>query len=194
MSAPPEVELSVEAEGWSALADAEGLARRACAAALDGAGIDGSGRSVSVLLTSDAEIAKLNARFRGRDGPTNVLSWPAEELSSEADGAAPAPPSPPDGFGDEAESLGDLALAWETVTREAAAMGLAPDHHAFHLMVHGALHLLGYDHERDGDAARMEALEGRICLAAGLRDPYLAEIEGTPRRSAAAGSERSHGR
>ncbi|MEO0681632.1 MAG: rRNA maturation RNase YbeY, partial [Pseudomonadota bacterium] len=136
----------------------------------------------------------LNARFRAKDAPTNVLSWPAEALTPAQDGAAPPAPASPAAPGEEAESLGDLALGWGIVAREAAAADLSPRDHVFHLIVHGTLHLLGYDHERDGDAARMEALESRICLAEGLRDPYLAGTDDAPRPHAAAGSERSHGR
>lgn len=189
------VDLAIEDPSWLAeLPELERLAETAARLAIEAAGLEPRDYGVSLLACDDRRMARLNAAHRGKEGPTNVLSWPAEDLAPETEGDAPPPPSPPDRPDDEPESLGDVALAWETVAREAEAQGLAPADHAFHLLVHGALHLLGYDHERDGDAARMEALESRICLAEGLRDPYLAQVEGTPRLGAAAGSERSHGR
>ncbi|MEM1316136.1 MAG: rRNA maturation RNase YbeY [Pseudomonadota bacterium] len=187
----PEIELAVEDPRWDAEAGVASVLRAAAAAALEAAGVDGAGRSISILLTADGPMAELNGRFRGKPAPTNVLSWPAEDLAAEAEGAAPAAPSPPAAPDQEPESLGDLALARETLAREAAEAGKPLDAHLFHLAAHGTLHLLGYDHEREGDAARMEALESRICLAAGHPDPYLAEIEAeAPRPPAAAASEK----
>ncbi|MEM6439652.1 MAG: rRNA maturation RNase YbeY [Pseudomonadota bacterium] len=187
---PPEVEISVEDPRWDALADAWRLIETAAAAALGRAGVDGGGRSVSVLLTADGPMAELNGRFRGKPSPTNVLSWPAEDLSPDRDGDAPRPPSPPAAPDEEPESLGDLALAYDTLQREAAAAPKSLDAHLFHLVAHGVLHLLGHDHEREGDARRMEALESRICLAAGHPDPYFAHVEAALRPPAAAASEK----
>jgi probable rRNA maturation factor len=118
----------------------------------------------------DARIAALNADFRGKTAPTNVLSWPADDLSPEAPGGAPAPPNP--GTHDDPAELGDIALAFETCTGEAAAAGLPVDHHVLHLIVHGTLHLLGYDHVHDADATRMEATEVAILATLGVADPY----------------------
>lgn len=187
--AAPAVELALDDERWSeALGgdDAvEALAREAAAMALGAAELHLGGWSVSFLFADDAAVAELNGRFRGKETATNVLSWPAFELRAEATGAAPGerPARPPRSPGaapggpweDETESLGDVALAWETVSREADVRGLPLRTHALHLCVHGALHLLGYDHERDGDAALMERLEREALLAAGHPDPYFAE-------------------
>ena len=115
---------------------------------------EGARGAVSLLLGDDASVAALNKQFRGKDGPTNVLSFPP------AEGAA-AP-----GF------LGDIALAAETVAMEAQFQGKRFEHHAAHLVVHGFLHLLGYDHEDSADAERMESRERAILLSIGIEDPY----------------------
>ena len=147
-------ETEVEA-GWPEGADA--LPER-CAAALGGLDLEEAlDGEVSVLFTDDEAVRELNRDWRGKDRPTNVLSFPAE----------PVP-----GLPDEAQPLGDLALAWETCAREAAERGVAPLDHTAHLLVHGLLHLLGYDH-RDGEqATAMEALEARAMAALGLHAPY----------------------
>ncbi|APX13663.1 rRNA maturation RNase YbeY [Tateyamaria omphalii] len=125
--------------------------------------------SVSVLACDDTRIAALNADFRGKQMPTNVLSWPEEDLGSEEAGAAPHPPVPDPGG---TLSLGDIAIAYDTCARESAEQGKPFDAHVTHLLVHGTLHLLGYDHIRDLDATRMEALEVEILGKLGLPDPY----------------------
>jgi len=159
---------------------AAALAAEGAAMALAAAGVAPDGLGVSVLFASDEAIADLNARFRGRAGPTNVLSWPAEDLAPETPGEAPRPPSRLSWDGEPAP-LGDLALAYGTCAREAEAAGLPLRTHALHLIVHGTLHLLGHDHEAEADAARMERLESEAMLAAGLPDPYLAHSrEGRP--------------
>jgi len=123
----------------------------------------------AVLACDDARIAVLNADFREKPSPTNVLSWPEEDLAAEEDGAVPARPTPdPDGT----LSLGDIAIAYETCAREASEQGKSMEHHVTHLIVHGLLHLLGYDHIRSGDATRMEALEVKILGKLGIPDPY----------------------
>ena len=116
-----------------------------------------------------ARIAVLNADFRGKPTPTNVLSWPAEELAAEAPGGAPDLPEP-DFTGEIA--LGDIAIALGTCAREAAEQGKPMADHCTHLIVHGVLHLLGYDHIEDADATLMEALEVEILGSMGLDDPY----------------------
>jgi probable rRNA maturation factor len=180
----PEVELALQDGRWAdALggeAGVEALAREAAALAAGAAALQPEGWSISLLFAGDAEVAELNARFRDKAGATNVLSWPAFDLRPEAPGERPdIPPRPAAGapWAGEAESLGDVALAFETVAREARARGLPLRVHALHLCVHGMLHLLGYDHERPGDAALMERLEREALLAAGHADPYLAEEE-----------------
>ena len=185
----PVVELALEEEAWAdALggeARLESLAARGAAMALAAAGIGAAGRAVSFLFADDETSAGLNEFHRGKPVPTNGLSWPAWELgagpSGLPDGTRPLdPPDPepaPDMAGfpameDEGESLGDLALAYQTCAREAEALGLPLRDHALHLILHGTLHLLGYDHVREADAALMEGLESQAMLAAGLADPY----------------------
>jgi probable rRNA maturation factor len=114
----------------------------------------------SVVLASDALVRKLNRAHRGKDAPTNVLSFPYQRPPGAADDA--------DGY------LGDIVLAAETVRREAAERGMEPSHHLQHLVVHGVLHLLGYDHESDLSAAEMEGLETDVLAAIGVADPYAA--------------------
>jgi probable rRNA maturation factor len=150
----PDVEVIVEAEAWAALLEAEAIAARACAAALKAGGRIGS---CAILLTDDEAIAALNARFRGKPAPTNVLSFPAAPPPPGADGAAP---------------LGDIAVAFGATAREAAAEGKALADHLAHLVVHGALHLLGHDHDTSAKADEMEALERRILEGLGVADPY----------------------
>ncbi len=118
-----------------------------------------------LLACNDARIAELNHAFRGKASATNVLSWP----SSVPSGPPPAWPEP-DAFG--VIQLGDIALAYETCRREAEAAGLPLEAHLAHLIVHAVLHLLGYDHENDGDAALMEALETELLGKMGISDPY----------------------
>ena len=116
---------------------------------------------ISVLLSTDRRIADLNAEFRGKPAPTNVLSWPAEGCA-----ANDAPHIPSDGF------LGDLAFARETIEKEAEKQHLDAETHFAHLFCHGVLHLLGYDHQTDVDAAVMEGAERRALARLGIDDPY----------------------
>jgi len=125
--------------------------------------------AVSLLACDDARISELNADFRAKPTPTNVLSWPAEALAPEQEGATPFPPDADDPMGAE---LGDIAIAWETCMREAVEQGKPAAAHVTHLLVHGVLHLLGYDHIREKDAELMERCERRILAALGIADPY----------------------
>ncbi len=109
------------------------------------------------MLSEDATVRALNRQWRGQDKPTNVLSFAA--------GAETAPPGAPC-------LLGDVVLAYETVAAEAKAQGKPMAHHLCHLVVHGVLHLLGFDHERAAEAERMEALETVILAGLGIADPY----------------------
>ena len=168
------VELNTEEARWG---DLTALAERAVAAALAHLGHDPALYEISVLACDDARIRALNAQFRGQDRATNVLSWPAWDLSAEHPGALPEPPEP--GTADAPEALGDMALAYETCQREAAAQGKALEDHVTHLVVHSLLHLLGYDHERDPDARLMEETETRILETLGIVDPY-ATLDGPP--------------
>lgn len=170
----PLILLAQEDDAWDALEGAEALVSRAAAAAFAEAGIPAEGWALSVLLTSDEEVATLNADHRGKAGPTNVLSWPAFDLAPDAPGEAPPSPGAPEPMpGEEAEEIGDLSLAFGVCAREAREAGAPLADHVTHLVLHGTLHCLGYDHIEDPDAERMEAMESRAMLAMGLRDPYL---------------------
>ena len=155
------VDLVVEDERWAG-PWLPALAERACGAALAHLGVHGA--EISLLACDDARIAELNAAFRGKAAPTNVLSWPSEERAAAVPGGQPAPPRDLE--------LGDIAIAWETCRREAEDAGKDFEAHLSHLLVHGTLHLLGYDHIDDKDAALMEALEVEILGKLGISDPY----------------------
>ena len=163
------VETVIEDGRWDSLG-LPLLADRAARAALIGAGMALDGFQLVVMGGDDTRIAGLNADFRGKPQPTNVLSWPSEDRAPDSPGAPPHPPAP--GSVEDPESLGDIALAWETCAAEAAAQGKPMTDHVTHLVVHGVLHLLGYDHVEDADAALMEALEVRILATLGVSDPY----------------------
>ena len=162
--AEPPIGLAIDvvhdAGDWGPLDAASNAVKTAAAALAAELGI--TAREACVALSSDAEVERLNATYRGNQAPTNVLSFPAGP-AAEAD--------------DAVRSLGDLVLAAETVTRESAELGLPREHHLQHLVVHGLLHLLGYDHENDDEAATMEALEVRILARLGIDDPYAAAGE-----------------
>ena len=133
-------------------------------------GLPVDGFQIGLMGCDDARIAGLNADFRGKPKPTNVLSWPSEERAADTPGGMPDLPEP--GEADDPESLGDIAIAWDTCAAEAAAAGKPMQDHVTHLFVHGLLHLLGFDHIDDADAALMEGLEVRILASLGLSDPY----------------------
>ena len=166
-----ELDIAIEAD-WPQPPDWEALAVHAAAALARVAPELANPRlQASVLFADDAEVHALNAEWRGKDKPTNVLSWPSDELASAVDGGQPLRPRPgPEGMPQE---LGDIAIAWETCEREAADQGKEMRDHVRHLLVHGTLHLLGYDHLRDGDAQLMESTETRILAGLGVSDPYL---------------------
>jgi probable rRNA maturation factor len=153
-----EIELALSCRAWrKALPDAAALAEEAARAALAAAKPRlASVVEVTLVLGDDALVRALNRRWRRRDAATNVLSFATGEI------AAP----------DRPQLLGDVVLAYETVAREAAAQGKTLADHLRHLVAHGVLHLLGWDHEGDAEAARMEALERRILRRLGVADPY----------------------
>jgi probable rRNA maturation factor len=140
---------------WMAIADIEFLVERVIGASLAGE----KPCEVSVLLANDKEIRALNKQWRGQDKPTNVLSFPSVP-----------PPRLPDGHD---VPLGDIVLAIETVAKEAEAAEKRIEHHVSHLIVHGILHLLGYDHQSDPEAETMEARERKILAGLGISDPYV---------------------
>jgi probable rRNA maturation factor len=150
------VDVLMESPQWDAQPGAEATVRCAIAQAAAVEGTADPAAEVSVLLCDDAVIAALNARWRGRAEPTNVLSFPAPPAG---DPATPA-------------HLGDIAIACETVIRGAQEQGRPVSQHLAHLAVHGFLHLLGYDHGTDGEAERMEQLEREILASLGIPDPY----------------------
>ncbi|MCU4651325.1 rRNA maturation RNase YbeY [Roseibacterium sp. SDUM158016] len=164
-----EIDILIEAPGWSETG-LETLAADAFAATLAELGLDPGRCAVSLLACDDARIAGLNAEFRGKPTPTNVLSWPAEERGADSPGGMPRLPGP--GGAGPPEELGDIALALETCVREAEEAGRPLEHHLAHLLVHGLLHLLGFDHETDADATLMEGLETRVLARLGVPDPY----------------------
>ena len=146
-------DVEIEDAAWTkALPDAEALVLEAADATLASEGAVGEG--VTLLLTDDQTLKDLNRRFRQRDQPTNVLSFPA--------------PQNPERF------LGDIALAYGVCAREAQEQGKPLKHHLQHLVAHGVLHLLGYDHETDAQADEMENLERAVLAGLGIPDPYLA--------------------
>jgi len=154
------IEVEIEDPAWTlVLPDADQVATRAAEAALGRVGAP-EDVALAVLLTDDASIAELNARFRDQPGPTNVLSFPA------------APSARP--------HLGDVALAYGVCAREAAEQGKSLGHHLMHLVAHGVLHLVGYDHQTDAEAETMEALERQLMRDLGAPDPYEAAPAAAP--------------
>jgi probable rRNA maturation factor len=156
VEAGPAIDVMIESPLWRAMSGADAVIRRA----LEGAAERvperrWRDREVVVLLCDDAAIAELNARWRGHDHATNVLSFPAPPVA----GAVPA-------------QLGDIAVAYETAAREGREQGKELADHLAHLVVHGFLHLLGYDHHEDAEAEHMERLERDILGRIGIADPY----------------------
>jgi probable rRNA maturation factor len=151
-----ELDIMIEAGDWARLDGADALAQRAADAAVTVADEADDAFEVSVMLTDDAHIQELNRIWRSKDKPTNVLSFPAPEQ--------PGATGP--------RHLGDIALAYETLVREAEEESKDLAHHFAHLIVHGVLHLLGYDHEVEAEAEIMEALEVKALATLGIADPY----------------------
>jgi probable rRNA maturation factor len=158
-----DIQISVEEGPWPSEAELQSLSERVLGAAADFLGREEKqpfpkmSPEVSLVFTDDASIREINAEWRSQDKPTNVLSFPAFPLTP---GKMPGP------------MLGDIVVAQETLVREAQALGKPFDEHLSHLLVHGFLHLFGYDHMEENDAERMEGLETRILAGLGLSDPY----------------------
>lgn len=164
----PLVDIVFEDARWEAFG-LEALAEPAVRAAFAELGLPEAGFTLCLMGCNDARILELNGDFRGKAKPTNVLSWPSEERGA-AEGEVPDLPEP--GEADDPESLGDIAMSYDTCAAEAAAAGKPMTGHVTHLIVHGLLHLLGYDHIRAADGDLMEATEVRILARLGLSDPY----------------------
>ena len=161
-------DIVIEDDRWNAV-DLEPLAHAAARATLGHLGLDAEATEMTLLACDDARIAVLNEDFRGKARATNVLSWPAEERGAAAPGGDPLPVAP--GI-DGMFELGDIAMAYETCAAEANAAAKPLNAHVTHLIVHGLLHLLGYDHENDPDAMLMEGVEREILGKMGYDDPY----------------------
>src|SRR5256884_6020503 len=155
----PLTEVLVVADCWQTEPDAEAVIHRAIHAAAEIADADVGEAELAIMLTDDAGIRTLNNNWRGIDKPTNVLSFPALQPTAGAPADAP-------------RMLGDIAIAYGTTRQEADDEEKPFDHHLSHLAVHGFLHLIGYDHEKDDDAEAMESLEREILTQLGIPDPY----------------------
>lgn len=146
-----ELDIMVQDERWNAaFSGVEARVERTALQALECAGFDADGVELSVVLADDSFVQDLNKGYRGKDKPTNVLSFPQDEPSM----------------------LGDIILAYETIETEAATQGKSFEDHATHLIVHGVLHLLGHDHMKAAEAETMEGLEVEALKALGIKNPY----------------------
>jgi probable rRNA maturation factor len=152
-----DIDILIEDERWDEVTGLEDLTRKAVSMAASVAGAELGNMELCILFTDDDEIRKLNVEFRDKDKPTNVLSFPS--------GETPLPDGAP-------VMLGDIVLASGVVFREAEEQGKPLANHVLHLIVHGMLHLLGYDHEQDDEAEIMEALEIEALARLGLPNPY----------------------
>jgi probable rRNA maturation factor len=148
------IDILIESPLWRAAPDAAAVLRRAIGEACTVVGKPADATELAIVLCDDAAMRNLNGRWRGRAEPTNVLSFPAAAYAGTA------------------ATLGDIAIAYETTAREAAADGKRFADHLAHLAVHGFLHLLGYDHQSDAEADAMERLERLILARLGIADPY----------------------
>jgi probable rRNA maturation factor len=159
-AAIPEVDLTLQAGQWQDDEHYAALCRKVIEAACQLAGLRvRTGSEVGVVLTDDDHIRRLNAEHRGKNAPTNVLSFPI----CDAEVAVKGP------------LLGDIVVAFETLSSEAAERQKPLEEHFCHLIVHGFLHLFGYDHQIDEDAAVMERLETAVMRRVGFSDPYAGE-------------------
>lgn len=161
-----DIQIAIEAEGWAQEAELEGLAGKVLETAAEYLRSEEKQPfpampiEVSLVFSNDEQVRAVNAEWRGQDKPTNVLSFPAFPL---VPGGKPGP------------MLGDIIIARETVEREAVDLEKSFTDHLTHLMVHGFLHLFGYDHMDGEEAEIMESLETRILASLGLSDPYAGQ-------------------
>lgn len=159
------IDIDFSARQWEAAQDVGAIVERAASMAFNVAAQAEGGAEVSILLCDDARIQELNRAWRGLDKATNVLSFPA-------------------GFhGGDVRVLGDIAIAYQTAMAEAKAEDKTLNAHVSHLVVHGMLHLLGFDHEIEAEAERMEALERGVLARLGIADPYAAADAPAERRA-----------
>ncbi len=154
-TASAEVDVTIADDSWNAVRNAEQIVVRAAQAAAKR--VATGDVEISVALSSDAEIQVLNSRYRNQNKPTNVLSFVNGMMLANTGGPV---------------FLGDIIIAYQTVMAEANVEGKSPGDHLAHLTVHGVLHLLGFDHETDDEAERMEALEREILVDIGVADPF----------------------
>jgi probable rRNA maturation factor len=147
------LDISIDDREWRVVPNLRGLARTAVLAVLPDDDV-----AIGLLFTSDARIAEINGQWRGKASPTNVLSFPVSAVIPVPEG--------------ELRPLGDIALAYGVISREALEQKKPFAHHVTHLIVHGVLHLLGYDHENDDEAGAMEAREIMILAELGMENPY----------------------
>lgn len=148
---PPALDITVQHKQWIRdIRDVQNLVLSLVGVTLKKAGVNDEGQELSVVLADDGFVQNLNKQWRGKDKPTNVLSFPQ----------------------DEPMMLGDVILAFETVKQESSEQNKRFEDHTAHLIVHGILHLLGHDHMNDADAEIMEALEIEILDAVGIKNPY----------------------
>lgn len=166
MTAKLELDVIVDVPAWlDALPAAEAICRRSATAAFHAAKKTEAAAEASVVLSNDARIKSLNAAWRGKDEATNVLAFPAMDIQKA--GAAAGRSQPP-------LIIGDVIVAFETAVAEARVEGKDLADHLSHLVVHGMLHLLGYDHETDDEADEMESMEVAVLASVGVADPYSA--------------------
>ena len=152
------IDVLVDSTRWKEPAKTRATVRRAVGAAA--ATVSTTGTEVAIVLTDDSAVRQLNRLWRGIDAPTNVLSFPSRRTTRTGQDA------------DEPPHLGDIVLAYETIAGEAKAERKPFAHHVAHLAVHGFLHLIGYDHDKDADAKTMEATERKILRHLHIPDPY----------------------
>jgi len=162
------LDITIDDARWQQ-AQLETLTTQAVRSTLQHLGLDPETCELSVLACDDPRITDLNGEFRDKPSATNVLSWPAEDLAADLAGGVPECPGV-DFTGEIA--LGDIAISFDTCAREAADAAKPLDDHVRHLIVHGVLHLLGYDHVRDLDATLMESVEVEILGKMGVDNPY----------------------
>ncbi|MEP5757761.1 MAG: rRNA maturation RNase YbeY [Litoreibacter sp.] len=162
-----QIDLLYEDDRWQGMKLAP-IAQQAVDGVADALAIP-PGYEISILACDDPKIAILNEDFRGKSAPTNVLSWPSEDRGALIPGESPLTLVKPDALDPE---LGDIAISFDTCAREAKEQGKLFEDHVLHLLIHGTLHLLGYDHIEEEDATLMEGLETSVLAKLGKADPY----------------------